>query len=187
MFSRRTSKKGLLGETSIFPTEVYMMELALGIILAIGSKGFIIHLDSFSVLLSIGNERDDDSIVIKLLSILDSMSHARRVVFSCILSHVGVQGSHGVYLVPRSAFVLVGAPRWYALTWNLELTRCWWGGSCCFGVKVLTTSTTQYNPFQKKENSSSLKTWREETILTLLYIDHTKLTLLFILKQELPS
>ena len=86
VFNSKTRKRCLPKEAFIFTTKTCALELAFDIVWTSNSKRFVIHSDSFSVLLSIKNWKLDNLLIIKLLNILNSMSLTKR----WILRHIGI-------------------------------------------------------------------------------------------------
>ena len=68
-------KKAPLTKSSIFTAEIRSIDLNLDIISKNKHKKFIIFSNSISVLLSLSNKNLENSLIIKLLSRLDSMSN----------------------------------------------------------------------------------------------------------------
>ena len=85
--------KYLSKDASIFTTEISAVNLTLKILSTSNSKKFIFHSDSISVLQSIKNRKLDNSLDVKLLNKLNSISHSKNVTFCWIPSDVGIQGN----------------------------------------------------------------------------------------------
>ena len=117
-FSTINFLKILSKRTSIFTPKTCSTERVLKIFSTSNSKRFSIQSDSFSVLLSIKNWKLDNTLIIKLLRILNSKSHTNKVIFCWIQSHIGIQGDHKAGLLVKSALAMVTDEnsKYYTLT-----------------------------------------------------------------------
>ena len=86
-------KKALPMESSIFAAEVCATDFAPNIISKDKHNKFIIFSDSLSVLTSRKNKKLENSLIVKLLSRLVSMSSHKKIILSWIPSHIGVRGN----------------------------------------------------------------------------------------------
>ena len=96
------------------------------------SKKLIIDSDFFSELLSIKNRQVDNPLVIKLLNILNLMSHTKKVIFCRILSHKGIQGNNKAYLIAKSA---------------LKSAKYGQRNGSSYGIEIPKASSIKCNPF----------------------------------------
>ena len=86
-------KKVLPTKSSIFTAEVCTIDLALNIISENKHNKFIIFSGLLSVLTSLRNKKQENPLVVKLLSRLDSMSSHKEIDMCWIPSHIGVSGN----------------------------------------------------------------------------------------------
>ena len=84
---KKSLKKFLPKEASIFSSEIYVINLALDLISTSNSKKFIIPLDSISVL------QLENPLIVKIFNKLNSLIHHKKVIFYWIPSYIGIQGN----------------------------------------------------------------------------------------------
>ena len=99
-------KKALPMESSIFTAEVCAIDLVLNIISRDKHNKFRIFSDSLSVLTSLENKKLENSLIVKLLSRLDSMSSHKKIILCWIPSHIRVRGNKRADLPAKSALDL---------------------------------------------------------------------------------
>ena len=80
-------------ESSIFTAEVCAIDLGLNILSRDKHNKFIIFYDSLSVLTSLENKKLENSLIVKLLSRLDSMSSHEKIILYWIPSSIRVRGN----------------------------------------------------------------------------------------------
>ena len=90
---KKSLKKCLPKEASIFSAEIYAINLALGLISTSNSKKFIIHSNSISVLQSLKYTKWENPLIVKILNKLNSLIHSKKMIFCWIPSHIGIQGN----------------------------------------------------------------------------------------------
>ena len=93
-------------KSSIFTAEVCVINLALNIISRDRHYQFIIFSDSISVLTSLRNKKQENPLIVKLLSRLDSMSSHEKIILYWIPSHIGVRGNERADSAAKSALDL---------------------------------------------------------------------------------
>ena len=105
--TKNKKKKRLLKEASIFSTEIGAINLAPKLISTSNMEKFIIHSESISVLQLLRNTKLDNPFIVKLLNKLSSMNHSKKVIFSWIPSHIGIQGNDKADSFVKSAINMV--------------------------------------------------------------------------------
>ena len=90
---KKTLKKCLPKEASIFSAEIYAIDLACDLISTSNSKKFIIHSDSISVLQSLKYTKLENLLIVKIFNKFNSLIHSKKVIFCWIPSHIGIQGN----------------------------------------------------------------------------------------------
>ena len=90
---KKSLKKCLPKEASIFSAEIYAINLALDLISTSSSKKFIIHSDSISVLQSLKNTKLENPLIVKIFNKLNSLIHSKKVIFCWISSHIRIRGN----------------------------------------------------------------------------------------------
>ena len=90
---KKTLRKRLPKEPSIFSAEICALNLALKLVLTSNKEKFIIRSDSISVLQSLKNTKFDNHFIVKLQNKLNSMNHSKKGIFCWIPSHIGIQGN----------------------------------------------------------------------------------------------
>ena len=90
---KKSLKKCLLKESSIFSAEIYAINLALDLISTSNSKKFIIHSDSISVLQSLKYTKLGNPQIVKIFNKLNCFIHSKKMLFCWIPSHIGIQGN----------------------------------------------------------------------------------------------
>ena len=93
VLNKTIHKKAFPIKSSIFTAEVCAIDLALIIISEGKYNKFIIFSDSPSVLTSLRNKKQENPLIVKLLSRLDSMSSHKEIIMCWIPSHIGVSGN----------------------------------------------------------------------------------------------
>ena len=86
-------KKAFLMESSVFTEEAWAIDLAFNIIAKSKHKKFIIFSGLLSVLLSLSNKRLENTLIIKVLSRLDSMSNSKKIIICWIPRYMEVKGN----------------------------------------------------------------------------------------------
>ena len=104
---KKTLKKRLLKEASIFSTKICAINLALKLVSTSNKEKLIIHLVSISVLQSLKNTKLDNPFIVKLLNKLNSMNHSKKVIFCWIPSHIGIQGNDKADSLAKAALNMV--------------------------------------------------------------------------------
>ena len=90
---KKSLKKCLPKEASIFSAEIYAINLALDLISTSSSKKFIIHSDSILVLQSLKCTKLENPLIVKIFNKFNSLIHGKKVIFCWIPSHIGIQGN----------------------------------------------------------------------------------------------
>ena len=163
--------------------------MALKLVSTSNKEKFIIHSDSISVLKSLKNTKLDNPFIVKLLNKYNSMSHSKKVIFSWIPSHIGIQGNNKADSLAKAALNMVPDKKSKIPYNNLQLiiwqiiTKKWqqlW-------EKNPFNKLFQVQPILKERKLDPNNTRREETTLAQLCMGHTWLTHSFILKDEPPT
>ena len=77
---KKSLKKCLPKEASIFSAEIYAINLVLDLISTSNSKKFIIHSDSISVLQSLKYTKLENPLIVKIFNKLNSLIHRKKVI-----------------------------------------------------------------------------------------------------------
>ena len=93
-------------KNSIFITEVCGVDLALNKTFENKHNKFIIFSDSLSVLKSLRNKKLENPLIVKLVSILNTMSSQKEIIRYWIPSHIGVSGNERADSAAKSALDL---------------------------------------------------------------------------------
>ena len=93
-------------KSSTFTAEVCAINLALNIISKNKHNKNIIFSDQLSVLTSLRNKKQENPLIVKLLSRLDSVSSHKEIIMCWIPSHIGVSGNERPDLANKSALDL---------------------------------------------------------------------------------
>ena len=178
-------KKVLPMESSIFTAEARAIDLALNIILKSKHKTFIIFSNSLSVLLTLGNEKIQIPLIIKLLSRLDSISNRKEIIICWSPSLIGVRRNERADSAAKSALEL--RPDKYRILYtDLKPTinkslHTKWQQQCSNNIY---NKLFQIQPTLGEWRPVSRKSRREQVVISRLQIGLTRLTHSFILKQE---
>ena len=105
--TRKSWKKCLPKEASIFSVEICAINLALKQVSTSNKEKFIIHSDSISVLQSLKNTKLDNPFIVKFLNKLNSMNHCKNMIFCWIPSHIGIQRNDKVDSLAKAALKMV--------------------------------------------------------------------------------
>ena len=184
---KKSLKKCLPKEASIFSAEIYAINLALDLISTSSSKIFIIHSDSISVLQSLKYTKLENPLIVKIFNTLNSLIQSKKVIFCWIPSHIGIQGKAdslakaAINMTPdkniktpytdlKAKFQQIVTKKWQKL-WDENPHN----------------KLFQIRPILKERKLDPNNSRREETTLTQLRIGHTRLTHSFILKGEPPT
>ena len=106
ILNKTIHKKALPMKSTIFTAEVCAIDLALNIISRDKHNKFIIFSDSLSVLTLLKNKKLENSLIVKLLSRLNSMSSHKKIILCWIPSHIRVSGNERADSAAKSALNL---------------------------------------------------------------------------------
>ena len=186
---KKSLKKCIPKEVSIFIAEIYAINLALDLISTSNSKKNIIHLGSISDLQSLKYTILENPLFVKIVDQLKSLIHRKKVIFCWIPSHIGIQGDDKADTLAKSAISMTPYKNIKTPYTDLKpkfkqiVTKKW---------QLLWNENPHNKLFQMRPNLKERKldpynSRREETTLTRLRTGHTQLTHSFILKEEPPQ
>ena len=169
-------------KSPIFTVEVCAIDLALNIISKNKHNKFIIFFDSLSVLISLRNKKLENSLVVKLLSRLVSLSSHKEIMF-WIQSYIGVSGDERADSDAKSAIDL--SPDNISISYtdlNPQINKffltkwqqCW--------NNIINNKLCKIKPTLGEWRPAFRKSRKEQVVISRLRICQTSLTHSFVLK-----